>query len=43
MMPVVRINFFLYQIETGKTEWGVSRREGEREREKWLKGERDGV
>jgi hypothetical protein len=29
-------------METGKTEWGVSRREGERERE-MIKGMRDGA
>jgi len=30
-------------METGKTEWGVSRREGGREREKQIKGVRDGA
>ncbi len=34
MMPLIRINFFLYKMEAGKTVWGIGRREGEREREK---------
>jgi hypothetical protein len=34
MMPVIRINFFLYKMEADKTEWGIRRREGERVREK---------
>jgi hypothetical protein len=38
MMPVIQINFFLYKMEADKTEWGIGRREGEREREKQIKG-----
>ncbi len=38
MVLVIRINFFLYKMEAGKTEWGIRRREGEREREKQIKG-----
>ncbi len=30
-------------MEAGKTEWGVSRREGERETEEQIKGVRDGA
>ncbi len=35
-------SFFYIKQRQVKTEWGVSRREGEREREKQIKGERDG-
>ncbi len=37
MMPFIQINFFLYEMEAGKMEWRIGRREGEREREKWIK------
>jgi hypothetical protein len=33
MMPIVQINFLLYKMEASKNGVGVSRREGERERE----------
>ncbi len=42
-MPGIQINILLYQLETGITEWGVCGREGERERDKWIKGVRDGA
>jgi hypothetical protein len=38
MMPVVQIISFLYTMETGKNGGGVSKREGEIEREKLIKG-----
>jgi hypothetical protein len=41
MMPMVQINFLLHKTEAGKTERGVSRREGEREREKERSGLRE--
>ncbi len=37
MMLIIQINFLLYEMETGKTEWGVRIREGEREREEQIK------
>ncbi len=42
MMSINQINFLLYKMEAGKTEWGVNGREGERETEKWIKGVGDG-
>jgi hypothetical protein len=41
MMPGIQINILLCKMEGGKTERGVSGREGEREREKLIKGVRD--
>ncbi len=43
MMPVVRINLILYKTEADKTEWGLGKREGEREREERIKGAREGA
>jgi len=37
MMPLVQKISFLYKMETGKMEWGISGREGEREQEKQIK------
>ncbi len=39
----VHINFFLYVKEAGKMEWGIGKREGEKEREKQIKGLGDGA
>jgi len=39
----LHINFLLYKTEAGKTEWGISRREGERERKMRIMGVRDGA
>jgi hypothetical protein len=33
MKLVVQINFFILKIEAGKMEWGIGRREREREKE----------
>jgi hypothetical protein len=37
-MPVIKINSFYIKRRQVKMEWGVSKREGERDREKWIKG-----
>jgi hypothetical protein len=35
MMPVIKIISYLYKMEVGTTtEWGINRREGEREKER---------
>ncbi len=36
------ISFHIKQRQV-KTEWGIGKREGEREREKWIKGVRERV
>jgi hypothetical protein len=33
----------IYNMEAGKTEWGVSRRDGERDREEQIRREREGA
>jgi hypothetical protein len=43
MIRIIQIKFLFYKMEAGKTEWGVSRREGERETEEQIKGVRDGA
>jgi hypothetical protein len=43
IMLGVHINFFLYVKEAGKMEWGIGKREGEKEREKQIKGLGDGA
>jgi hypothetical protein len=41
MMPVMQIDFLLYKMEAGKTEWGVSGRGRDRDREEQINGVRD--
>jgi hypothetical protein len=41
MMPIIQNQYPYIKRRQVKTEWGVSRREGEREREKQIKGGRE--
>ncbi len=43
MMPIAQINFFYIKQRQVKMKWGTTKREGEREREKWIKGLGDGA